>query len=351
MPNDFKTIAKKIADGIKSGVYTETLPSIARLSEQFDVCPATIKRILAQLQDWDLVSGEHGRCVRINPKAEGNEFFHKNIVILVSLYSISIPFFEETLTSLTNLLSNIYITTHIFFSLEQMRDCTFKPDCILAVSNTSQVMLEELLAKFPNCPVVRFFHISNNYPFVAPNHKKVGYDALRHLADDCGHTHIGLLATQLKYKKRCFGLRYEGAMEYAARHPEIKVSMVEVPELEMQGPASFHCMESLMEMDPEITAVFAFCDMLALGVYSYAYQYNRRIPDDLAVIGCDNQIFGKCLVPALTTFSDDAMEVAQMLFQRILDALQGKVNKEIPFSSPYLVIRGSTQKSNIFFNQ
>ena len=60
MPSDFKTIAKTIADGIKSGVYTETLPSIARLSEQFDVCPATVKRILAQLQDWDLVTGEHG---------------------------------------------------------------------------------------------------------------------------------------------------------------------------------------------------------------------------------------------------------------------------------------------------
>ena len=239
MSSDFKTIANEIADGIKSGIYTETLPSIARLSKQFGVCPATIKRILSVLQDWKLVSGEHGRCVRINPKAEGNAYYHKNIVILVSLYSMSIPYFERTLTELTDLLSKVYITTHLFFTPEQIQDCNFMPDCILAVSNTSEVMLEELLEKYPACPAVRFFHTSTNYPFVTSNNRKVGYDAIQHLADDCGHRHIGIIATQLKYRNDCFCQRYDGALEYAARHPKVKLSMVEVPELEMYSSASF----------------------------------------------------------------------------------------------------------------
>ena len=66
---EFMSLAEKIADGIKSGIYQDTLPSIARLSEKFDVCPATVKRVLSQLRDWDLVDGERGKCVRINPKA------------------------------------------------------------------------------------------------------------------------------------------------------------------------------------------------------------------------------------------------------------------------------------------
>ena len=115
MPNDFKKVAREIADGIKSGLYVETLPSIARLSEQFNICQATVTRVLAQLRDWDLVSGEHGRCVRINPKAEGNEFFHKNVVILANLFSVSMPFCEATLEMLSNSMSMMYMSIHIFF--------------------------------------------------------------------------------------------------------------------------------------------------------------------------------------------------------------------------------------------
>ena len=348
MPSDFKTIAKTIADGIKSGVYTETLPSIARLSEQFDVCPATVKRILAQLQDWDLVSGEHGRCVRINPKAEGNAFFHKNIVILISLYMISLPYFEETLTLLTNMLSKLYMTTHIFFTEEQLEGYTFVPDCILAVSNTSMVMLETLKEKYPKCPVVRMNNISNNYSFVESDNVYVGYEAIRQLADDCGHRHIGMIATQLQYKKYCFRQRYDGAMKYAAEHRDIKLSVVELPSQEIYGHASYHQMEKLMKMDPEITGVFASCDMLAVGVYSYAHQHNLKIPDDLAVIGCDNENYGKCLVPALTTFVENYMDVAQMLFQVILDAIQGKKTRQARFTTPVLLIKGSTRKTTDF---
>ncbi|MBR4517605.1 MAG: substrate-binding domain-containing protein [Victivallales bacterium] len=345
MPSDFKKIAKEIADGIKNGIYTETLPSIASLSKQFDICPATVKRVLAVLQDWKLVSGEHGRCVRINPKAEGNMFFHKNIVILASLYAMSIPYFEKTLTELTDLLSKVYITAHLFFTSEQVLDCNFMPDCILAVSNTSEVMLEALLEKYPECPVVRFFHSSTNYPSVSSNNQKIGYEAIRHLADDCGHRHIGIIATQLRYKKDCFCQRYDGALKYAAQHPEIKLSTVEVPELEMYSNVSFHQMECLMKMDPEITAVFALSDILALGVYAYTALHNLRIPDDLAVIGCDNENFGKCLVPPLSTFTGNCLDSAQMLNQKILDALQGKKPMEALLSDPILFVKESTRKS------
>ena len=351
MPSDFRTIANEIAEGIKTGVYKETLPSISRLSKQFGVCPATIKRILAQLRDWELVSGEMGRCVRINPKAEGNEFFHKNIVILVSLYSVSMSYFEDTLTVLTNMLSKVYMTPHIFFTDAQIRECRFAPDCILAVSNTSQTMLDALLEKFPDCPVVRFVHSQSNYPVVVPDSRSVGHEAIRYLAEECGHRHIGIIATQLKYKNDCFNQRYEGAMEYAAKHPEITLSMVEIPELEMFSQSCYREMERLMSADPKITAVFASNDMLALGVYSYAFEHRLRIPDDLAVIGCDNQDFGKCLVPALTTFKDKVTDVAKLLFQQLIDAIHGKTSNKVLKSKLFLIVRGSTQKSKRFFDK
>ena len=77
MAREFEGIARQIETEIVNGTYADTLPSIARLSEMFDVCPATVKRILSCLRDRELVSGEHGRCVRVNPKASGNQKMNK----------------------------------------------------------------------------------------------------------------------------------------------------------------------------------------------------------------------------------------------------------------------------------
>ena len=51
----FTEIANEIASGIREGKYPDTLPSIRALSEMFSVCPATVKRVISQLRDWDLV--------------------------------------------------------------------------------------------------------------------------------------------------------------------------------------------------------------------------------------------------------------------------------------------------------
>jgi len=246
---------------------------------------------------------------------------------------------------LTNMLSKHYMTPHVFFTTDQIRECRFVPDCILAVSNTSQALLDAILERFPDSPVVRFIYSDDDYPAVLPDSRSTGYEAIRHLAEDCGHRHIGIITTQLQYKNVCFNQRYEGAMEYAAKHPEIRLSMAEVHELEMFSHSSFHRMEELMANDPKITAVFASNDMLALGVYSYAFQHNLRIPDDLAVMGCDNLALCKCLVPALTSFQEDVNHVAKIIFQQFIDTLQGKKPQKLMMSTPSLIVRGSTQKT------
>ena len=344
MAQEFMTIAEQIAAGIKNGTYTDTLPSIARLSEQFQVCPATVKRILSLLRDWDLVNGEHGRCVRINPKAVGNLYFHKNVVILAGLSTIATPFFAKTLEQLTDALNACNMCVHVFLSENQIQECIFTPDCAVTVNVNSRIMEDLLLSRFPKCPVVRLNQPSNRFPYVISNGYKAGYEALRHLAEDCGHTHIGVLATQLQYPRACFRQRYDGALEYVRKHPEIRLSMVEVPGLEPSCPDSFSCMGELMKQDPAITAVFALRDMLALGVYCYAAEHHLKIPDDLAVIGFDNEIFSQAVTPQLTTLSENAPDTAECLFRIIRDVLLGRHPGQAHLADPRLLVRGSTCK-------
>lgn len=338
----FLNIAKKIAEEIKTGAYTDTLPSISRLSEQFNVCPATVKRILAQLRDWNLVTGEHGRCVRVNPKAVGNVYFHKNVVILADLSTIATPFYAKTLKRLTDELNAFSVCVHVFLSGNQVQECAFQPECAITVNQRSRMIEEALLNHFPDCPVVRVNWPSERFPYVMSDGYKAGYEAVRHLAEDCGHTHIGVLATQLKYTRASFRLRYDGALDYVRRHPQIQLSMEEIPELELCSQTSFQLMEKMMREDPAISAVFATCDMLALGVYSYAAAHRLRIPDDLAVIGFDNENFSLALTPQLTTLSENEQSTSEHLFKIVCDLLMNRKTESAYLTDPLLIVRDST---------
>ena len=340
---EFMSLAEKIADGIKSGIYQDTLPSIARLSEKFDVCPATVKRVLSQLRDWDLVDGERGKCVRINPKASGNPFFHRNVVILADLPTLSCPFYAQVLNRLNESFGSVYLCFHLFVSPEQFRECGFQPDCVIVINYYSDSDMETLKRYYPSGNIIKLNHADRRYHYVASDGRMAGYEALAYLAKECGHTHIGMLATQTNYTYGCFRLRYEGAREYAMTHDKIKLTVVEIPEAQESTEASCGAMEELMRKDPRITGVFASCDVIALGVYAYAVKHSRSIPHDLAVIGFDNQDFCRTVYPQISTFSENVPETAAVLFELVKKVL---VDAAMPLQhhtvSPKLLIRGST---------
>ena len=344
MNREFMDIAQKLALEIKKGVHTDTLPSISRLSAQYGVCPATIKHTLTQLRSWKLVSGEHGRCVRVNPKAAGNPYFHKNVVFLSDLTSLATPVFSKILEQLSSALCGSYICIHVFLSENQVQECEFTPDCAVVINNHMSVILEQLLKRFPACGVIMLNVPSNRYPFVMGDGRKAGCEAIRHLAEDCGHTHIGVLATQLQYPTASFARRCEGALSYARRHPGIKISVAEIPELELTGQACFRLMGELKAKDPQISAVFATCDMLAFGAYSYALDNHLRIPEDLAVIGFDNMDFCSALTPRLSTLSENTQEMARCLFDLIRNILMGNKVAREHYTEPLLLARDSTRK-------
>ena len=353
MAKEFEGIARQIEAEIVNGTYADTLPSIARLSEMFDVCPATVKRILSCLRDRDLVSGEHGRCVRVNPKASGNPYFRKNVFFLADVHSISMPVFSKVFKQVIPLLNSYCISTHIFISAEQARESRFVPDCVIVINALQMnIVFEELLERYPDCGGIMLNAHSANYPCIIGDGEKAGFEALRHLAEECGHSHIGVLTTQLNYPQACFARRYNGAKKYAAAHKHIQLTMAEVPEFEYCGQGSFDQMKILFEKDPKITAVFAVADMLALGVYSYAAENKLAIPDDLAVIGFDNMDFATAITPSLSTITEDTQQIADCLFTLIRSILQGEKKHEEYLVPPRLLVRSSTQKGNtsIFSN-
>lgn len=96
----------------------------------------------------------------------------------------------------------------------------------------------------------------------------------------------------------------------------------------------------LLERTPDLDAVFANSDGLAIAAMETLREHGRRIPDDVAVIGYDDLAIARHTNPPLTTIRQDAPLVGRLLAQNLIQHLQTGVvtNVSIPAE---LVVRKS----------
>jgi DNA-binding LacI/PurR family transcriptional regulator len=89
---------------------------------------------------------------------------------------------------------------------------------------------------------------------------------------------------------------------------------------------------TLLEQHPEIDAIFANSDFMAIAALRVAQEMGRRIPDDLAVIGYDNLTIAEDSDPPLTTVSQNIPLAGKLLAQNLIQYLQTGVvtNVSIP---------------------
>ena len=92
------------------------------------------------------------------------------------------------------------------------------------------------------------------------------------------------------------------------------------------------------------SAIVAATDTIALGVLSAASKLGLRVPEDLSLVGYDDQPFAPHVAPPLTTVRQDGHEVRARALEALKDMLEGRpplqLRIEIP---PTLVVRESTR--------
>jgi LacI family transcriptional regulator len=107
--------------------------------------------------------------------------------------------------------------------------------------------------------------------------------------------------------------------------------------------AAHEAMRKYLRRDGKADGLFALSDILAVGGYHALKSRGRRIPQDVAVIGCDDMDFSPFLDPPLSTFSlrVSAMqeEAVRLLVRRLLGQLEEIVRQSF---SATPVLREST---------
>lgn len=89
----------------------------------------------------------------------------------------------------------------------------------------------------------------------------------------------------------------------------------------------------LLEQAPDVDAVFASNDQMALGVLHVAHRLGRRVPDDLAVVGVDNISESSHFWPALTTVHQPLREAGALAVRDIVGSL-GPTDDPRPTDEP-----------------
>ena len=105
----------------------------------------------------------------------------------------------------------------------------------------------------------------------------------------------------------------------------------------------------LLETFPDMDAVFAANDQMALSVLRETCRRNIRVPEQLAVVGFDNLPESAYFYPSLTTISQDLQLLGEQAVQSIVEMIRTRqenqpVIAQSKFIQPILVVRESSKR-------
>jgi LacI family transcriptional regulator len=134
-----------------------------------------------------------------------------------------------------------------------------------------------------------------------------------------GREKIGMIAS-MAYKnsqiRRVQG--YRQALQHYGRIPDDGLIIGSKPTLQ----SGYDAMQQLLEQDSEVTAVFAYNDLIGLGAIRACRDLDKRVPEDIAIIGFDDIGMAAMSVPSLSSIRVDKYAMGQQAMERLLDMLE-----------------------------
>jgi LacI family transcriptional regulator len=92
---------------------------------------------------------------------------------------------------------------------------------------------------------------------------------------------------------------------------------------------------------PDIDGLFCYNDLTAVGALLALKEAKRRVPQDVAVVGCDDISFAGLFSPPLTTFRVDKTDIGTHAMRLLLDRMGGKLYQPQVVFQPRLIVRDS----------
>ena len=147
-----------------------------------------------------------------------------------------------------------------------------------------------------------------------------------------GHQRIGLLGGNWDCAQIAYS-RVQGWQDSMWSHGlHVDEGMSESCRYSMQD--GYEAVGRLLARNPDLTAIFAVSDVMAMGVIRALQDLGKRVPEDISVVGYDGIAMGSFTIPRLTTIRQDTQRLAEQSVDILLKNIQRKhrpVHERIPF--------------------
>ncbi len=175
---------------------------------------------------------------------------------------------------------------------------------------------------------------------ILPDNVLGAYSAVEYLIKK-GHSQIGMIGWNAQDDIFSIRERKEGYLR-ALQGYGIEKTYIEESTLDTRE--AFKATQHLLKRSPEVTAIFAANDEIAINSMNAAVELGRNVPGDLSVVGFDNIDLASQIMPAMTTVHvyKNWMGIlgVRSLIERASNPHQPKVTSLI---STQLVIRESVK--------
>lgn len=148
-----------------------------------------------------------------------------------------------------------------------------------------------------------------------------------------GHRNIGILGGYME-KSHAAHTRYKGCEKAFAEQGMKLEPGRQYRSAFFSMEEGYHAMEQLFEQMPDLTAVFAMADVLAVGAIRAIRDRRLRVPEDVSVMGFDGIELGNYLSPRLTTVRQARERIADRSLEILLSDIAGErpaVHELLPF--------------------
>lgn len=172
------------------------------------------------------------------------------------------------------------------------------------------------------------FVANRSLPSVVPDEVTGGREATLHLLQK-GHRRIGLILDQVNIPAKRG--RFQGYKEALA---SFQISFDEnlVKFGNSMPDGGYDATMQLMQQPNKPTAIFCYNDRTAMGTYDALRKLGLSVPNDVAVVGFDNQeLIAANLYPPLTTMKLPHYEMGQWAVKHLLELIENpqEANRQI----------------------
>lgn len=177
---------------------------------------------------------------------------------------------------------------------------------------------------------------------VIVDNRKAAETAVKHLIE-LGHKAIAHISAPIKFN--IGELRLAGYRE-TLENNNIKFDDRYICEGDFSPTSGYKCMKELLTRNLKFTAVFVANDQMAIGAMRALHEAGLKIPEEVAIIGLDNNFPSTLVSPSLSSVNIPKFEMGYQAVELLVNRIENpNAVRAVRVLDSALVIRKSTSES------